>query len=89
MVPLKYLKSRTFEMPLIDLEIILHLNWSKKSATVPTAVSDQDTTFSISDTKLYVSVVTLSTQGDTKLFEQLKSGFERTINWSKDQSKNQ
>ena len=76
-------------MFLINLEVILHLNWSKKSVTVPTDVSDQETTFSLSDTKLYVSVVTLSTQGNSKLFEQLKSGFERTINWSKDQSKNQ
>ena len=76
-------------MPLINLEVILHLNWSKKSVTVPTDVSDQETTFSLSDTKLYVSVVTLSTQGNSKLFEQLKSGFERTINWSRDQSKNQ
>ena len=76
-------------MSLINLEVILHLNWSKKSVTVPTDVSDQETTFSLSDTKLYVSVVTLSTQGNSKLFEQLKSGFERTINWSKDQSKNQ
>ena len=76
-------------MSLINLEVILHLNWSKKSVTVPTDVSDQETTFSLSDTKLYVSVVTLSTQGNSKLFEQLKSGFERTINWSKDQSENQ
>ena len=76
-------------MSLINLEVILHLNWSKKRVTVPTDVSDQETTFSLSDTKLYVSVVTLSTQGNSKLFEQLKSGFERTINWSKDQSKNQ
>ena len=68
-------------MSLINLEVILHLNWSKKSVTVPTDVSDQETTFSLSDTKLYVSVVTLSTQGNSKLFEQLKSGFERTINW--------
>ena len=38
-------------------------------------------------TKLDVSVVTLSTQGIAKLFEQLKSGFERTINWNKYDSK--
>ena len=64
MVPLKYLTSfsRTFEMSLINLEIVLHLNWSKKSVTVPTAVSDQDTTFSISDKKLYVSVVTFNSR---------------------------
>ena len=33
--------------------------------------------------KLCVPVVTLSTQDNTKLFEQLKSGFKRTISWNK------
>ena len=37
------------------------------------------TTFTITATTFYVPVVTLSTQGDVKLLEQLKSGFERTI----------
>ena len=40
-------------------------------------------TFEVTDTKLYVPVVTLSTQDNTKLFEQLKLGFKRTINWNK------
>ena len=39
--------------------------------------------FKITDTKLYVPVVTLSTQDDKKLLEQLKTGFKRTIKWSK------
>ena len=38
--------------------------------------ADQGTTFSITDTKLYVPVVTLSTQDNAKLPEQLKSGFK-------------
>ena len=37
--------------------------------------------------KLYVPVVTLSIQNNTKLFQQLKSGFKRTINWNKHKSK--
>ena len=41
------------------------------------------TTFAITDTKIYVQVVTLSTQDNTKLLEQLKSGFKRTNNWIK------
>ena len=41
----------------------------------------------IADTKLYVPVVTLSTQDNAKLLEQLKSGFKRTIHWNKFQSK--
>ena len=42
--------------------------------------------FTITDTKLYVPVVTLSTQDNAKLLQQLKSGFRRTINWNKYQS---
>ena len=42
-----------------------------------------DTKFAITDAKLYVPFVTLSTQDKAKLFEQLKSGFKRTINCNK------
>ena len=45
-----------------------------------------ETKFKITDTKLYVPVVTLSTQDNAKLLQQLKSGFKRTINWNKYQS---
>ena len=38
------------------------------------------------ETKLYVPNVTLSTQDNAKLFQQLKSGFKRTINWNKYES---
>ena len=41
----------------------------------------------ITDTKLYVSVVTLSTQDNAKLLAKLKSSWKRTINWNKYQSK--
>ena len=40
-------------------------------------------TFEIRDSKLYIPVVTLSKENDTKLLEQLKSGFERTTKWNK------
>ena len=40
-------------------------------------------TFQITDTRLYVSVVTLSTETDKKLLQHLKSGFQRTIKWNK------
>ena len=58
------------------------LNWSKNCIIVANN-ADQATTFSITDTKLYVPVATLSTQDNAKLLEQLKSGFKRTINWNK------
>ena len=41
----------------------------------------------MTDIKLYVPVVTISTQDNAKLLEQSKSGFKRTINWSKYHSK--
>ena len=44
-------------------------------------------TFQIADTKLYVLVVTLSTENDKKLLEQLRTGFKRTIKWNKFKSK--
>ena len=37
-------------------------------------------TFTATDTKLYVPVVTLSTQDNAKLLLQLKSRLKRTIN---------
>ena len=44
-------------------------------------------TFEITDTNLYVPAVTLSTEDDNKLLEQLKTGFKRTIKWNKYRSK--
>ena len=40
-------------------------------------------TFKITDTKLHVTVVTLSTENENKLLEQLKTGFKGTIKWNK------
>ena len=40
-------------------------------------------TFALTDTKLYVPVVTLLTQDIENLLEQLKSSFKRVINWNK------
>ena len=45
------------------------------------------TTFATIDTKLYVPVLTISTQDNAKLLQQLNSGFKRPINWSKYQTK--
>ena len=41
----------------------------------------------MTNAKPYVLVVTLSTQDDVRLLQQLKSGFKRTMNWNKYQSK--
>ena len=45
------------------------------------------TKLAITAKKLYVLVVTLLTQDNAKLLQQLKSGFKRTIDWNKYQSK--
>ena len=89
MVPLKYLSNfwRTLEMPLINCEVNLILTWSSSCVLIATNVQNQNATFTITDTKLYVPVVTLSTQENTKFFQQLKSGFKRVINWNKYLSK--
>ena len=39
--------------------------------------------FTITETNLYVPVVTLSAQDNAKLLSQLKSGFKRIISWNK------
>ena len=86
MVPVKYLSNfwRTLEMPLINCEVNLILTWS---STCVVTDSNGAGTFAITDTKLYVTVVTLSTQENTKSHQQLKSGFKRVINWNKYLSK--
>ena len=69
MVPLKYLSNfwRTLEMPLIKCEVNLILTWS---STCVITNSTGAGTFRITDAKLYVPVVTLSTQENSKLLQQ-------------------
>ena len=85
MVPLKYLSNfwRTLEILLINCEVNLILTWSSTCVIVSTNTTNQVAKFVITDTKLYVPAVTLSTQENTKLLQQLKSGFKRVINWNK------
>ena len=89
MVPLKYLSNfwRTLEMLLINCEVNLILTWSSTCVLIATVNPNQNATFAITDTKLYVPVVILSTQENTKFLQQLKSGFKRVINWNKYLSK--
>ena len=86
MVPLKYWSNfwRTLEMPLINCEVNLILTWS---STCVITNSKGAGTFAITDTKLSVPVVTLLTQDNSKLLQQLKSRFKRTVKWNKYLSK--
>ena len=71
-------------MPLINCEINLTLTWSEDCAI---SSATGETKFRITDAKVYIPVLTLSTQDNAKLLRQLKSGFKRTINWNKYQAK--
>ena len=71
-------------MPLIICEVTLDLNWSENCVICE---AGRVTTFPMTSVKPYVPVVTLSTQDNAKLLQQLKSRFKRTINWNKYQSK--
>ena len=84
-VPLKYLSNfwRTLEMPLTNCEVNLILAWSKDCVITN---STGEGKFAITETKLHVPVVTLSTKDNEKLLQQLKSGFKKTISWNKYES---
>ena len=86
MVPLKYLRNfwRTLEISLINCEVSLILTWS---STCVITNSTGERKFEITDTKLYVPVVTLSTQDNEKLLQKLQSNFKRMVNWNKYLSK--
>ena len=84
-VPLKYLSNfwRSLEMPLINCKIHLELNWSKDCVMSTIA----DTTFKITNTKLYVPIVTLSSKDNVKLVKLLEEGFKRPVYWNEYQTK--
>ena len=75
-------------MPLINCGANLILTRSANCIIFSTNNANQNATFAITNTNmLYVPVVTLSTQNNAKLLQQLKSGFKRVINWNKYSSK--
>ena len=98
-VPLKCLSMfwRTLEKPLIKFELSLILTWTEKYVLTIQAKRDavaaqgnnpavgeiNNPIFKITDTKLHVSVVTLPTENDNELLEQLKTGFKITIKRNK------
>ena len=89
-VPLKYLSNffRSLELPLVSCKIDLELTWHKDCMiSSANAAAGQVVSFMITDTKLYVTIVTLSTKGNTNLTKQLNEGFKRTIYWNQYLSK--
>ena len=84
-VPLKYLSYfwRSLEMPLINCKIHLELNLDKDCVMSTIA----DTTFKITNTKLYVPIATLSSKDNVKLVKLLEEGFKRPVYWNEYQTK--
>ena len=81
-VPLKHLSNfwKSLDMPLINCEVSLNLTWSeryvitslerRKITNTRKDSSPTNATFKITDTKLYVPVVTLSAKDDNNFLEQ-------------------
>ena len=77
-VPLKYISSysRSLELPLINTELYIELNYPKHSVISNNA---GDSTFKIAKTELYVPVITLNTEDNNKFKKLLDSEFNRSI----------
>ena len=83
-IPLKHLRNfwKSLNIPILNCEVELILTWSINCALADMKPANHplvELSFKITDTKLYVPVVTLSKENDTKLLEKLKLGFKRTI----------
>ena len=88
-VPLKYLSNfwRSLEIPLINCKVELSLKWIENCVLTTTAIGANanatgadNAIFKITDTKLSVPVVTLSTEDNIKLVKLLN---ERPVYWNK------
>ena len=84
-VPLKYLNNfwRSLEVPLINCKVELSLRWIENCVLTSAAVDANanntgadSATFKITDTKLYVPIVTLSAEDNAKLSKLLGKGFK-------------
>ena len=67
-------------MPLINCKIELSLKWYENCIL---SSSGTAATYTITDTKLYVPIVTLKTEDNAKLSKLLSEGFKRSICWNK------
>ena len=67
-------------MPLINWKVELSLKWYQECIFSNSGTAG---TFKITDAKLYVPIVTLKTEENTKLSKLLREGFKRSIYWNK------
>ena len=79
MMSLRYINNvrRILEIPWITCEINPSITGSAYCFSVAGTVTNLLPTFAMTDAKIYVAVLTLSSQGNAKLLEQLKSSFKR------------
>ena len=79
-VPLKYLSDfwRSLEMPSINCKVYLELNWIEDCIL---SSARNSAIFAITDAKLHVPIVTLSTKDSANMTQQLNEGFKRCIYW--------
>ena len=85
-VPLKYFSNFcvSLEMPLINCKVFLELNWIEDCILS----SDRNTAkFAITDAKLHVPIVTLSTKDSANLTKQLNEGCKRSVYWNSYETK--
>ena len=66
-------------MPLINCKVEFSLKWYESCIL---SSSGTAATFKITDAKLYVPVVTLKTEDNSKLSKLLSEGFKRAIYWN-------
>ena len=80
-VPLGYLSNfwGTLETLLINCERNYILNWPANCFIIAGAIDNQVPAFAITDTKLYILVVTLLTQDNSKLLQQLKFDLQEQL----------
>ena len=71
-------------MPLINCKIYLELNWIENCILSSAGDSAK---FTITDTKLHVPIVTLSTKDSKNLAKQLNVGFKRSVYWNSYETK--
>ena len=66
-------------MPLISCEVELSLEWYKNCIL---SSAGDNATFTITDPKLYVPIVTWSAENNVKLSKLLGEGFKRSVYWN-------
>ena len=95
-MPLKYLSNvwRSLKIPLINPKAESKLRWANQyvlsiasTANANDKNNDNGVIFAIKDTKLYISLVTLSARDNQKLSKRLSKGSERSVYWNEYKAK--